>query len=78
MGGNKRPTQRDRILRHMKDIGGITQAEAMSEYGVMRLASRISEIKDLGYPVKREWVHNLNRYGEKVTYLKYSLEEVDE
>lgn len=26
--------QRERILRHMRDYGGITQAEAFTEYGI--------------------------------------------
>lgn len=30
-------TQCERILRHLRDYGSITQAEAMTEYGCYRL-----------------------------------------
>ena len=33
-------TQCERILRHMRDYGGITQAEAFTEYGISRLGAR--------------------------------------
>ena len=38
-------TQSERIRRHLSDFGTITSLEAMQEYGIMRLASRISELK---------------------------------
>ena len=41
-------TQCDRILRHLEDAGSITQAEAMSEYGIMRLAARIADLRGRG------------------------------
>ena len=41
-------TQNERILRHLNEQGSITQLEAMKEYGIMRLASRISDLKRKG------------------------------
>jgi len=67
-------TQCERILRHMQEVGGITAAEAVQEYGVYRLAARIADIKKAGYPVKRETVKGKNRYGEPVHFSRYSLE----
>lgn len=67
-----------RIIRHLQDRGSITSWEAMQEYGIMRLASRISELKAQGYPIKTEWVTDKNRYGEKVRYVKYVLIKVKE
>ena len=32
-------TQCERILRHLRDYGSITQAEAMTEYGCYRLGT---------------------------------------
>lgn len=61
-----------RVLRHLKDYGSITAMEAM-EYSVMRLASRISDLKAQGYPVKREIITDKNRYGEKTHYARYTL-----
>ena len=69
-------TQCDRILRHFKDYGSITSLEAMQEYGIMRLASRISDLRRLGYAIKKTTETSKNRYGEPTSYARYSLEEV--
>ena len=66
-------TQCERVLRHMKDYGSITSAEAMTEYGIMRLASRISDLKKLGFPIRKEMVSGKNRYGELTSYAQYSI-----
>lgn len=69
-------TQCDRILRHFKDYGSITSLEAMQEYGIMRLASRISDLRRLGYAIRKTTETSKNRYGEPTSYARYSLEEV--
>ena len=69
----KLPTQKQRIIRHLKDKGSITALQAMKEYGIMRLTSRICELKDEGYNIKSEFVSSKNRYNESVTYSKYTL-----
>lgn len=66
-------TQCERVLQHIHDYGSITQWEAMYEYGIMRLASRISDLKKLGYPIEREMVTRKNRFGENVTFANYHL-----
>lgn len=66
-------TQCETILRHMEDFGSITSLEAMQEYGIMRLASRITDLKKTGIPIKREMVSQKNRYGDTVTFARYSL-----
>jgi hypothetical protein len=38
-------TQCDKILRHIEDYGSITPMEALGHYGIMRLASRITDLK---------------------------------
>lgn len=75
--GNSRPTQCDKIVRHLRDHKSISQIEALQEYGIMRLASRITELKKRGYTINKEWVKTKNRYGEPVSFLRYSIEEVD-
>ena len=57
-------TQRDRIIRHMLDYGSITSLEAVQEYGIMRLASRISDLKREGYDISKDMESGKNRYGE--------------
>lgn len=57
-------TQKERILRHLRDCGSISQLEALKEYGIMRLSSRVSELRAEGYPIRREMVTVKNRYNE--------------
>lgn len=64
-------TQNERIERHLKLFGKITSAEAMQEYGIMRLASRIHELKKMGLPIEKEMRKSMNRFGEPVTYAEY-------
>jgi hypothetical protein len=67
-------TQTDRIMRHLRDYGSITSLEAVNEYGIMRLASRVNDLKNLGVPIIAEREHGKNRYGEPTTYSRYRLE----
>ena len=59
-------SQCDRILRHLRDYGSITSLEAITEYGILRLASRINDLKGRGYNITSETVMGKNRYEEKV------------
>ena len=68
-------TQTERILRHMEACGSITPLEAMEDYGIMRLASRINELRREGVPIRREMVAGRNRFGEAVTFARYSIME---
>lgn len=70
-------TQCERILRHLEDYGSITSAEAITEYSIYRLASRISDLKKQGVPIKKETVSRKNRYGERTSYARYSLGGVE-
>ena len=66
-------TQCERVLRHLEDYGSITSLEAMSDYGIMRLASRISDLKGMGYPILSERATGKNRYNETTSYSVYRL-----
>lgn len=70
---DRKPSQNDRIIAYMNQFGSITQYDAMMDLGVLRLASRISDLRRLGYPIisKREAVKN--RFGEKSYIKRYSL-----
>ena len=68
-------TQCERILRHMEDYGSITSLEAMTEYGIMRLASRVTDLKNRGVDIDRVFETSKNRYGESVSYARYFLKE---
>ena len=66
-------TQAQRVLEYMDTFGSITQLEALQDLGVMRLASRISDLKKQEYPIKSEVVVVKNRYGESCRIKRYSL-----
>lgn len=66
-------TQNSRVLRHLRDYGSITSLEAMSEYGIMRLASRVCELRRQGYDIQSTMETGENRYGEKTSYTRYTF-----
>ena len=68
-----KPTQNQRIIDYINEFGSITQFETLRDLGVMRLASRISDLKRLGYQVESEMVVVKNRYGEECRVKSYSL-----
>lgn len=68
-----KPSQNERILKYMNDFGSITQYEAMQDLGVMRLASRISDLRRLGYPITSKMEPVRNRYGEKSHVKRYRM-----
>ena len=66
-------TQCIKILWHLKDYGSITSVTAMQEYGIMRLASRINDLRARGVAIVSEVVTGKNRYGETTHYAVYRL-----
>ena len=76
MEGKTKMTQCDRILRHLEDLGSITSLEAIRDYGIYRLASRITDLKKRGYYIISETKTGSNRYGEPTHWKVYRLAEV--
>ena len=72
-----RPTQKDKVLRYIREFGKITSWEAYSQLGVTQLATRIFELKRDGYVFKKKRVNTLNRLQEKTHYDEYMLVEVE-
>ena len=72
---NSNPTQNQRILEYIREHGSITPLEAQMELSVMRLASRISDLRKRGYNVSSEMVTVQNRFGEKCRVKRYRVEE---
>lgn len=69
--------QTERILKYINDFGSITSLQAMQDLGVMRLASRITDLKQAGYEIDSEYVHSKNRYGEPMKYKRYYIKGVN-
>ncbi len=67
-------TQCEKILDYMRSNGSITPLDAMREFGCMRLASRINDLKRQGIGITSTIEANINRYGEKIRYSRYELE----
>jgi len=71
----KKLTQKQKILRHLKEIGEITPLQAFFDYSIMRLAAIIFLLKDEGYDIETTILKSKNKFGEPVRYAKYKLSE---
>ena len=63
----------DLILQHMKTYGSINPKEAANEYGCMRLAARLKDLRNRGVAIDTEIVQGLDRNGGKTRYAVYRL-----
>lgn len=75
MSVEHKPTQNQKIIEYIREFGSITQRDAFEDLGVMRLASRISDLRRLGYPIESETETVKNRYGEPCRIKRYSINE---
>lgn len=66
-------SQCDMMLNHMREHGSITSLEAQTEYGIMRAASRVNELRNMGYGITTTMEKGRNRYGEATRYARYTL-----
>ena len=69
--------QTERILRHLEERGSITTLEAITELGVLRLASRINDLRRAGHKIISTSATGKNRYGETVRFSVYTLKKED-
>ena len=72
-----RESQCNKVLHFIETEGSITPLDALREFGCMRLASRVSDLKRKGYPITREMESAKNRYGETVRYARYRMEAAE-
>ena len=68
-----KPTQNERIIDYINRFGSITQLEALQDLGVMRLASRISDLRSRGVPIVSDIEEVKNRFGEKCHIKRYRI-----
>jgi len=66
-----------RVLQYMIDYGSITGQQAINDLGMTELRSRISEITRAGFPIRKEWQNTRNKFGERISFVRYSLEVDD-
>ncbi len=68
-------SQRLRIMQHLRKYGTLTNIEALSLYGIMRLSSRVSELRARGEQIETVMRKGYNKYGEPMRYAEYNLRE---
>ena len=66
-------TQASLIIEYLEEFGSITPLEAIRDIGCYRLSARISDIKNMGVPIKTEMVNVKNRRGKYSRIARYSL-----
>lgn len=69
--------QRVKILDYMRKYGSITPRDADREFGCMRLASRIGELREQGYAIGTRMKAGKNRDGGDTSFAEYYLIEED-
>lgn len=67
-------TQEQRVLAHLQAGRKLTQFEAIKDLGILRLASRINELKNAGHQISKTMIEVENRYGETCHVASYKLE----
>ncbi len=72
---DSKPTQNERIIDYINTFGSITQLEALQDLGIMRLASRVSDLKKQGYNIISKTEAVKNRHEETCYIKRYSLGE---
>lgn len=68
-------TQCEQVLKYMQDFGSITPLQAVADLGIYRLAARISDLRQAGYGVSSRMMTAKNRYGKRVRFAEYRLED---
>ena len=53
---DKVKTQNELVLAVLKMGGRLTQLEALRRFGIMRLASRVNDLKRRGWPIRKTMV----------------------
>ena len=67
--------QKQKVIRHLHQYKSITPLDAFNDYGIMRLAAVIFNLKEEGYNINSKTKTSLNRFGEKVNFSEYKIIE---
>jgi len=69
-------TQNEKILKYLQTHKrGLTAMQALDKFGCMRLASRISDLRKIGYVISREMIAVKDRDGDVRYVANYKLME---
>lgn len=65
-------SQRENILKYIREHGSITPMEALSEFGCFRLSGRIFELRQQGWNINTEQM-----FSNGKVFARYVLEKED-
>ena len=66
-------TQCEKLLNHLRTKGPITTREAIRQYGILRPAARIKDLRDQGHGIHTEMVEVSAADGSTAEVARYSL-----
>lgn len=67
-------TQRDEILNALKRGRLLTPMDALRTWGCSRLAARVAELREAGYPIRTKLVAMPTAHGHTARVAVYRLE----
>lgn len=71
---SKEPTQKQFLLGHLLRYGSIEPLTALREYGCLRLAARMADLREDGWDIATRRMESYSRLtGRKVHYAQYIL-----
>ena len=66
-------TQKARVKASLERGNTLTSLTAGRDLAIQDLPKRMSELKQDGYPFKKDWLKVINRFGEKTRVRRYYL-----
>ncbi len=66
-------TQRQSIIKYMREFESITSWEAYTNLGITQFATRVKELKEEGYLFITKWEKKKNKEGKFVKFKRYYL-----
>lgn len=67
-------SQKNEILDYLQTHSGITSKEAIEKFGCLRLAARISDLREDGHKILSARVTVPDHHGKTTQVARYSLE----
>ena len=67
--------QKQKVIRHLVMHGSINPLTALRDYGIMRLAAVVFDLREDGYNITSEMTTSYNRFNEKVNHAIYTVDE---
>lgn len=65
---------KNKVLQYILDFGSITTFQAFTDLGCTRLSEYIRQLRKT-HVIDDEWIETTNRYGEKVRFKKFYINE---